>query len=425
MKALARKLRDWLNELLDESGNSGVGPGQGAGDPGASGAILSSRNREEPAVRPASEPKEEMGTPGTSAFDQPGPPEDWLRRVREAAPGLLLATGEGGMPSFRARPATIGEGQQHRDVASRPAVPVRAGEGFRRTEKSLGGPPSEKKNAWMQQLKRQFISPEARRAEQQGSPRSEYSPAQRQAERPAVFGRTRTEFSGEARPSQAPQLAALDLPHPSETHVRGAEPVALRWSERVRQKIQAAWQSFSGTWSSSTAPVQPVKAQSPNRPTVPALHKKASVRAGVEVDPGSLPLPRFRPAKRPATPDAHDRRPEQHRPLRNTSPSEADSPTAWRLAPRAHDDFANRNREANERGDVKEQGPSGIDDWGAAQRIDPRARTADDSPDSERREPDPWPELPESQPVSTAEWGQLLRYAERVRGLDLEQRGGR
>jgi hypothetical protein len=94
------------------------------------------------------------------------------------------------------------------------------------------------------------------------------------------------------------------------------------------------------------------------------------------------------------------------------------------LAPRAHD-VANRNQDATERGGVKEQRPLGIDDRGAIQRMDPWSRTADDWPDSELRDPDPWPELPESQPVSTAEWGQLLRHAERVRGLDLEQRGGR
>ena len=37
---------------------------------------------------------------------------------------------------------------------------------------------------------------------------------------------------------------------------------------------------------------------------------------------------------------------------------------------------------------------------------------------------DPWPELPEDQPVSIANWMEVLRNWERLRALDFEQRGG-
>ena len=54
----------------------------------------------------------------------PGPPEDWLSRVREGAPGLLLPPEQGGIPEFRAQAADMQQPQsQHNAFSTSKSTP--------------------------------------------------------------------------------------------------------------------------------------------------------------------------------------------------------------------------------------------------------------------------------------------------------------
>src|SRR5438045_1199230 len=100
LKVLARRLRDWLDRFLDE-GETGVAslrqPSVARGYSSASSAISS-----------ASEPADEVTRVNEDhwrALQNAGPPEDWLRKVREGAPHLLQ-TANARTPSIGAPPPT-------------------------------------------------------------------------------------------------------------------------------------------------------------------------------------------------------------------------------------------------------------------------------------------------------------------------------
>jgi hypothetical protein len=92
----------------------------------------------------------------------------------------------------------------------------------------------------------------------------------------------------------------------------------------------------------------------------------------------------------------------------------------WLPLPTSVQDVANRKRQSAETRRDGEQSTVRVDDWRGTQPVNQGPLEADHS-----ESVDPWPELPDSQPVSTSEWRQYPRSAERLRALDIEQRGGR
>ncbi len=400
MKALARKLRDWLNGFLEEPGNSAVRPSQGPGDPEAAPAVLSSRDMPEHGALPASAEEEER-----NAFNQSGPPEDWLRRVREAAPGLLLSDEAVGVTRFKGRRPITGPGQPNRETASVPPTPGRSPKAFTPAQSFPG---SEKK-AWIQNLKRWVISHLGGRAQEEGFQLEGSSTAPAQA---------RPDFAAGVRRPHGEQKASVDSRN---RFVRSAA-VTPRSTERVSHRIQAA---ASANLSKSMAPLTVMKAQKPNPPgaSPPEVTETASEGRPTE-NRGPLQsaaaLHRFEQSSRPGANDPTP--PKQPRAL-------ADVPTvplhsgSWLPLPTSGQDVPNRKRQSAETRRDGEQSTVRVDDWRGTQPADQWPMAADHSPKSESV--DPWPELPDSQPVSTSEWRQGQRSAERLRELDIEQRGGR
>jgi hypothetical protein len=97
-KAVARSLRDWLNGYLEEA--AGTTDDAQVEDRGS--ATLSARTpdieeEEEQAVE-LSVGEEQFDPLLTSLFEPAGPPEEWLKMVREGAPQLLLPAEKGGAP---------------------------------------------------------------------------------------------------------------------------------------------------------------------------------------------------------------------------------------------------------------------------------------------------------------------------------------
>ena len=102
LKTLARKLRDWLNRVLEEDGHAVPA------NPSSTSEVRSIENAPDPVS-------------GSSPWEEPaGPPEDWLRRVREGAPGLLLTAEEGGMPRLQSREGVRNRVQEEMTFAAPP-----------------------------------------------------------------------------------------------------------------------------------------------------------------------------------------------------------------------------------------------------------------------------------------------------------------
>jgi hypothetical protein len=434
-KALARKLRDWLNGFLEEAG----------GEYQSSAVALP--------ASPIPSREEQAGAPARSALNQAGPPEDWLRRVREGAPGLLLPAEEGGTPRLRVPRAAIGKSQPEREIASTPAVPVRSPQASfesrePRADRAQTSPatPASGKKAWLKQLKRQFISAVfPREAEREKSRHQEHSAAasefQAGRDHPGALGRARHEFAGDVQPLQEQPTVPPAMPKR-----RDAATVATRWTERVKQSIQAVLQTAPANPSTSVAPAESKKVQRPYQPaaTVPpatlapanfappdhapaTLSREAATTAvdvGAEADRGSSqPAVTFRTFERSSKPGGHDLSPsKQQWPVRDVPASTINSRT-WMPLPARARELANRNRESAEPGTGSEPGASRTGEWSAIQPVDQWAIASGHTPKSERV--DLWPELPEDEALATSEWTQLLRKAERLRALDLEQRGGR
>jgi len=409
MKALARKLRDWLNGFLEEPGDLVAGARPETIGPEAATATT------------PSEQEQEIDTPAWTTLSQQGPPEDWLRRVREAAPGLLLPADESGMPRFKESVrGGIGERQSQHEKSSRLAATVQSAEAYASAQTSPANPPSGKKT-WVQDLKSDFIDAFARRAEKDRYPREENSAPHRQAQRPVVFAGSRPEFAEDVRTSETTQEVATNLQHQSGPQIRRAAKVAPSWTERVKQRIHEVLRTLADG-SSFATPSVAVKAQGPS-PRFAATHNEAAATAGrigtkMDREP-SNPAPTFRASERPSTPETHS--PSKHRWAVKDFPSSTVNDRTWTPLPTEAHDFANRIRETASTTTGRERSSPRADDLRTTQLVGQAAWNQ--TPESERV--DPWPELPDDQSISTSELAQLLRSAERLRTLDLEQRGGR
>src|SRR5215467_1385929 len=104
-KALARRLRDWLNGLLLEPGRSAVDGDQGHAARAAQGQDSSAN---------PGRPGETDAPPRSGLVENAGPPEEWLAIVREVALYLLLPMAEGGSPWLWMSPPGMQESVENR-----------------------------------------------------------------------------------------------------------------------------------------------------------------------------------------------------------------------------------------------------------------------------------------------------------------------
>jgi hypothetical protein len=427
LKAVARRVRDWLNDFLEEPVDYAVGEIAPSGDPSVPPASSSPFNMDEHNAQFASAREKQMGAPVPSEFDHPGPPEDWLRRVREAAPGLLLSSEGGTRSRLEVPQAALGRNELRRGEPSTPATPGRSPEAVSsdldeaRVAPVQASPasPAPKMKMWFGHLKREFLHLSTRAAERKEESQSQerYTasfPAKR--ERPLARAKESPELVNEARPR-----------HAVERRIHGVATLAPRWTERLRQRIQAALQTASPKRSILKEPADSIDApglKSSLAASLPSeeLRTAQKIRAGVDRGPSpSAVTPRnFERSPKPA---AHVPRPWKRAQGGIGIPAPRTNPRTWTpLAARA-DDFSNRTSETTETGPERRPTASRTEDLRAVPAEDQWPVASSHSPESEIV--DPWPELPESQPRSTSDGAQFLRSAERLRALDVEQQGGR
>ncbi len=96
VRAVARKLRNWLNNYLMEHESSGV-------EQLVSDEAMRTSDPTDPSVAEMEgsplRPGQSLDSPDPHSYrTSGGPPEDWLERVRKGAPELLLHPDEGGTP---------------------------------------------------------------------------------------------------------------------------------------------------------------------------------------------------------------------------------------------------------------------------------------------------------------------------------------
>src|SRR5215831_16156702 len=109
LRALGRRVREWLRRLLEEGENSVVYPSaQHSANMGVTDhdAYTASSGKKEAQVSP------------WNALQKPGPPEHWLRLVREGAPELLRSVEEGGIPWLSARGVSINKDDPQPETSS-------------------------------------------------------------------------------------------------------------------------------------------------------------------------------------------------------------------------------------------------------------------------------------------------------------------
>ena len=409
LKTLARKLRDWLNRVLEEDGHAV------AAGPSSTPEVRSIEDAPDP-VR------------GSSPWEEPaGPPEDWLRRVREGAPGLLLPAEEGGMPRLQSREVVRNRVQQELTFAAPPpaefppAAPARCEEPrVSPAQKTLPAPAAAEKKTWPRLLKQEFLHWFARGQEKEKTLRPEHSEDQFQAvrERPVSADRQQTDFAHWSRPLQTPAEASSLSRHPVEPAIREGTTGGLRWSERVKQSLGATIRSLSGKRYASKMPVASLRRSKTKPPSGEAPPKGEATRrpagAGSERD-WSSPQPAFRSsAQTPGVPDLNPAK--RHWPARVAS-APVSIPT-----PRVEAGvFANRKRP-----ETATEGHPHVSWSRESNPVQPLDQWLSISGDAAKSPPlDPWPELPEEEVHGSSEWRQFLRSEERLRALDLEQRGGR
>jgi len=372
-KALARRLRDWLNGLLLEPGRSAVDGDQGHAARAAQGQD-SSANPGRPGETDA---PHRSGLVGNA-----GPPEEWLAMVREVAPELLLPVEEGGRPWLGMSSPGMEESEPVEErLSTAPAPPPRTS---RSQHFSPGVFPSLRKEEGRQPEQERFRSPLP------AAQKSEKS-AQPSAPAPTSLWTQRIEQrfadvlpKAQEKSEASPPSNSRALPSAKRTELQALRSEAFHGRRKSTPEYGA---TFPGPEASrSTAPVerdlsqQPVTLQRPELAVGEVAHGGRSQRD----DPSTT------------------------------------SPRRWPPSPDNVQEFAAPKREFVSADQSKpEKRPL------AAAPAPPAAGAASSRRSQASERDDPWPELPESQPVAGAQWREFLGSAERLRALDLEQSGGR
>ena len=376
LKALARRLRDWLNGFLREPSRSAIDGHQGRGARAAQGQDSSANPRR----------AEQTDAPSWRGLvEDPGPPEEWLALVREGAPELLLPVEEGGTPWHGVSSAMMEESKPAEEHRSPPAAPP---------------PPPES--------------------------RSLHSA-------PGIFSKPEDE---ESQPGQEPFRSPLPAAQKSEKSAEPSAPAPLSpWTQRIKQRF---------------ADVLP-KAQEKSQASPPSNSPALPSAKWTELQ---APLSEAYHGRRQSTPECGStfRGPEARRSTAEVDRNLLEQPVTLQRSELAFGGVARSGRSPRDdpasattprRGQLfpdkvgesaapkREFASAGTDQGKLERRPLPTAPAPPDAwPVSSRRSQkserdDPWPELPENQPVASARWREFLRSAERLRALDLEQRGGR
>jgi len=340
-RGAVRRVRDWLDGLLEESDE----------------AILAS---------PESAPRES------------GPPEDWLRRVRQGAPELLRL-----MEERRIREPHVTQEAASDVEDERSSSPEARGSSEISFSLAAERPVQAGTSATQAQQNQADVSDRAK--DNSTSPTDGVRPA-----------------SGEGRPmaGRVPHADILQLGQTNPPRVRATTP-QTHWSERARNSVKAALPAAVTNWFGSKSGAFDENSGSQTSDLEDMFPNPKASYLGLKATRPTTEGDRVE-SKRPAA-----RVTGQLAPRLAAAPASQQSAIAtsdfWRpMAP----------------------SPAKIHHSGNATSLDPWP-TLTSGHRSERDPSDPWPELPESPPHTTHEWTRFSRNAQRRSALDLEQRGGR
>jgi len=429
LKGLARRLRDWLDDFLVETGDNRVGQGRIPGPTAELGEISSEASaRDQRDLGPAVRDGEQEEVSPWNALHPPGPPEDWLRRVREGAPELLRAVEPGGTHSSTAHEPAIGSQDMQRETLA-PTSSLRSGEasaavpGKRTIEGALPSSTTPataaRTNSWFQLLRRWSRTSEVTKREEKidlQPHRDSSGPSPRRRE-PLVVG---TPIMPEHASLTPPQLRrqlqsdAIQSEPPTMEKISAEESSFSGWRERIRQGTQARW-PFIGRKNNGEGPVfrKTGKANSMEA----TAESSSAAMDHVSSRPPATFLNADQPSGRGVSSPVGQRSREQAKSAPGWWPNSQTRPPlgssirqprnqAWESVMA---DPIPTSRRQNE--------PL------ATQPADPWALDSARWPEPERG--DLWPALPEDPPSASMDSVQFLRSAERLQTLDREQRGGR
>jgi len=409
LNVLARRLRDWLNGFLLEpghlKGDESYGPEGVSSQPASSPPDAQDQG---PAPNPGL--VEQTKPPAWWPDAQAVPPEEWLALVREGAPELLLPVEEGGTPWYRATSENLNEREPVEEEFQAPKAPL-----------PVSG---------AQPLQFEKV-PEKTRRERANSTATKMTWRQSIKE----WFATRV-FSSKTKEKLRPQPAHAGL-----SPDRG---------ERVKQRPQDILPAGAASESSSKARVaenvksgQPVLAEAPAplsfRSTLPSAPRKG-------LQPPSVPQIRWQVAHSSGATCQAEALQSGSEVYGNSS----EVAVRFRKSEQACDGAAGRQPEKKVRASISdsEQWPvlgtarnpgalppekrrAGTNDGKSRKDVFPAAPSTPDSgilnwrPSPKPERDDRWPELPEDRPMNNTRSMELLRSSERLRALDLEQKGGR
>ncbi len=427
LKGLARRLRDWLDGFLGETGDSRSGQGWTPGPSALSRDVSSEASaRDQRDIDSAFGDGEQEEASPWCAVQPPGPPEDWLRRVREGAPELLRVVEPGGTRGSTAPEPAIGSQEVQRETSA-PTSSLRSGEasaavsGEQTIEGALpSSTTAEHSSSWLQLLHR-WLRPSkfTKREKEIGlqSPADSSAPSPRRREPPVVGTPIMPEHAAEAPPQLRQSQPAAIRSEPSTVEkIIAEEPSSPRRREPMRQRIQADL-PFTGRKNNGEGPVFRKTGKVPNQAA-----RSIEATAGAAMDHASShPPATFLNADQPSgrgVPSPVGSRSREH--------AKSD-PGSWpnlQTRPSLRASIRQPRNRAWESvmADATQNAPR-QDEPLAAQPAAPWLLDSARWPEPERG--DLWPALPEDPPSASMDSAQFLRDAERLRTLDHEQRGGR
>jgi hypothetical protein len=418
IKAAARQLRDWLNGVLDEAGNSE------ADTPLSEEELRSSSGPSVTEAQQGSKGYSEHEEPSLpsfeSLFEPAGPPEEWLRLVREGAPELLLPEEEGGTAWRGLRsPAMESEVQEEwsaeaANSVSMPSLP----KSEKRRDRPATGPTSTKTSTESIWRKLQRRAADVIVKHQHGSEKPRRGIVERVMERsihprrtgPGVLSNNRQ--GREAEPAPQPTVPEQRSSGSRESHSSDSsasiEGPGVRRPRHPAPATNVVPLRRSSLTHNAPASLPPRKKESD--PLAPGDFKSSrSVPGRVSDEP-----PRARLC------EAHLL--TEHAPLERPRMREEKFPTLT-------SDSRRRASASQGTADARQSHPEMTADVNGPKLSPARAPSAPlplmpaRGPEADAN--DRWPELPETHSGPGADWQQFVRRAEHLRALDIEQRGGR
>lgn len=416
-------LRDWLHRLLEgqEANATHKVPRVDPEEPARNGSstVL---GQDQIGVKPDSNSAESAGVSVSNTIQPPGPPEHWLRLIREGAPGLLRSSEGSGVPSSTGREITGDRDASPPETSSGGSLPSSESAATvtrERPSKDHGSAfeaSASRKRSLLRALYRRVLpvnvtqEKKARAGlKEGGQPTLEPSGISIQFRPKPEPGDSPPDFRALHQDAIESVSSVLPKEH--------AVPPLSGWRKLVQQKVQPVFPIAFKNRSASNR-----FSERKNEEAIFPEKKKPSERSDVEMDcvasrfrsrSLSFEWPSVNSCPNPAAL-------ESQKGPRSISALQSNA-ARWVSLPTNAMPVRDRSPNNSRSGTAKGEKPS--INLPASQMNDVRSIVSVQFPESEQV--DPWPELPEDPHFSEPNWRESLRSSDRLRALDLEQRGGR